>query len=275
MVLMLTFIIIITLTAIVAAFLYLTSAQLKGPGYDAASRKALWIAEAGIQKAIWCLATPVGSGGLGGNWTTPPLLTEDFGGGSYTVAVTAYDFALASNGATVTASTNSSGNPPENVNDGNDSTFWESAAVPSSATPQTVTILFPYALGIIQAGFLAPNSTYAPLAYTWQVSTDGTNYTTVYTCTNYSTGNMKTDVFTPTPPLRTGVNYLRLNITSTQGGGSLVVRVRTISVIGRKITSTGTIGGINRKIERTVVVKESTQTGYGYAENDWKDKGSL
>ena len=70
-VLILTFIMMTTLTAITVAFLYMSSTQLKGSGYDVASSKALWLAEAGIQKAIWNLKTPVGSGGQGENWTTP------------------------------------------------------------------------------------------------------------------------------------------------------------------------------------------------------------
>lgn len=79
MVLILTFIIIITLTAIVAAFLYLTSTQLKGSAYDAASHQALWLAEAGIQQAISYIRYTAGV-------TTDPI-TGNLGSGSYTATI--------------------------------------------------------------------------------------------------------------------------------------------------------------------------------------------
>ncbi|MGA2775027.1 MAG: hypothetical protein ABSE81_03065 [Candidatus Omnitrophota bacterium] len=81
MVLLLTFIIITTLTAIVAAFLYLNSTQLKSTGYDNDSYKALWLAEAGIQQVIYQLKmTPT-------YVTSPTPVSGSLGGGTYSVTV--------------------------------------------------------------------------------------------------------------------------------------------------------------------------------------------
>ena len=54
-VLILTFIILTTLTAIVVAFLSMTSIQTKGAGYDIVSSQALWLADAGLQQAFYTL----------------------------------------------------------------------------------------------------------------------------------------------------------------------------------------------------------------------------
>jgi len=58
-VLILTFIVMTTLTAIVVAFLSMTSIQTKGSGYDMDSSKALWLTEAGLQKAFYTLKNDV------------------------------------------------------------------------------------------------------------------------------------------------------------------------------------------------------------------------
>lgn len=83
MVLMLTFIIMVMLTAIVVAFIYLTSTRTKVLGYDTASHKALGLAEAGIQKAIYYLR--YGGGLTDGAGTIGPV---NLGDGSYSVVVT-------------------------------------------------------------------------------------------------------------------------------------------------------------------------------------------
>jgi len=81
MVLILTFIIITTLTVIVVAFLYLNSTQLRGAGYNTASQKAVWLAEAGIQQVIYNLRTS-------SNYVTnPTAINGNLGGGTYSVTV--------------------------------------------------------------------------------------------------------------------------------------------------------------------------------------------
>ncbi len=81
-VLILTFIVMATLTAIVASFLFLISIQTKGSGYDIASHKALWLADAGLQKALYTLKNDA-------NYqTNPPNISGSLGEGTYSVNAT-------------------------------------------------------------------------------------------------------------------------------------------------------------------------------------------
>lgn len=79
-VLLLTFIIMITLTVITSAFLFMISIQTKGSGYDIVSHKALWLAEAGLQKAFYTLKNDV-------NYQqSPTLISGSLGNGTYSVS---------------------------------------------------------------------------------------------------------------------------------------------------------------------------------------------
>jgi len=270
-VLILTFIILTTLTVIVVAFLSLTSIQIKAGGYDIVSQKALWLAEAGIQKAIWDLKTPIGSGGQGENWITFGT-TENLGGGNYMMVVERWDFALAANGSSATASSNQGTNVAGNAIDGNDTTYWESTAQPSVGNPQEIVISFSYPLTINKVRFFVPNGTeYTPKNYTWEVSTNGVSYTTVVTANNNSARDV-TDTFSAAA----NVNYLKLKVTvvgiiTPPAGPPGVPRVNiaTLEAIGSKITSTGTVSGLKRKITQTVVADDATQTAFD--EIDWNE----
>jgi len=79
-VLILTFIIMTTLTAIVVAFLSLTSIQTKGSGYNIADSQALWLAEAGIQKAFYTLKNDASY------QNSPTTISGTLGGGTYSVS---------------------------------------------------------------------------------------------------------------------------------------------------------------------------------------------
>lgn len=79
-VLILTFIILITLTAIVGAFLSMTAIQTKGSGYDITSHKALWIAEGGLQQAVYRLKNDATY------QSNPAAISASLGDGTYSVA---------------------------------------------------------------------------------------------------------------------------------------------------------------------------------------------
>lgn len=262
-ILVLVFIIMATLTAIVGTFLYMTSTQLKGSAYGVVSAKAFWLAEAGLQKAVWNLKTPVSSGGQGENWTTTGT-SENLGDGSYTMVVGRWDFALADNGASATASSSQPGSGPARAIDGNDATRWQSDNTPSSASPESITIAFPYTLTINKVRFVATQVQNRPKDYSWQVSTDGTSFTTVATVTD----NSNTDV-TNTFTAASNVNHLRLRVTATGGTTNRPVRIGTLEAVGSKITSTGTVSALSRKIEQTVVADHDTQTAFD--EVDWNE----
>lgn len=260
MVLLLTFIMITALTAIVVAFLYMSSTQLKGSGYDVASNKALWLAEAGVQKAIWNLKTPVGSGGQGEDWTTAGT-TETLGNGNYTMAVDRWDFALTANGSSASATSQQGGNGPAKAIDGSDGTFWQ-GDTPTVANPQDLIITFPYTLTINKVRFLASTSARRPKDFSWQVSTDGINYTSVLSIVNNTSLDV-TNTFTAV----SNVNYLKLRITANGGGSG--VRIATLEAIGSKITSTGIVSVMNRKVAQTVVADDATQIAAD--EIDWNE----
>ena len=80
-VLILTFIIMVTLTAITTGFLFMTSTQLRGSAYDVASSKALWIAEAGLQQAIYQIKND------SDYRDSPAAINENLGDGSFSVSV--------------------------------------------------------------------------------------------------------------------------------------------------------------------------------------------
>ena len=94
MVLILVFIIMTTLAAVVVAFLFMTSVQTKGTGYDISSAKALWIAEAGIQQVMYKLNTD------SAYRSNPSTVNGNLGDGAYsvTVAKSGNDFAVVSLG---------------------------------------------------------------------------------------------------------------------------------------------------------------------------------
>lgn len=262
-VMILTFIMMIALIAITAAFLYMTSIQTKGSGYNIASSKALWLAESGLQKAIWNLKTPAGSGGQGENWTTAGT-EENLGNGSYNMAVERWDWSLAANNAVATASSQEVGHEADKVNDGDDVTYLETLTKPLPPNYENITIAFPYTLTINKARYVAPDYQKRPKEYEWQVSTDGVIYTTVF---SNASGTMdETNEFTAV----SNVNYLRLWV-SKIGGGALQdgMIVSTVEAIGAKITSTGTVDVLNRKIEQTIAVDDTTRAAYGQI--DWNE----
>ncbi len=268
-ILILTFVVMATLTVIVAAFLYMTSIQTRGAGYDIVSSKALWLAEAGIQKAIWNLKTPVASGGKGEDWITTGT-TESLGDGNYNMVVKRWDFALAVNGASASGTYAEAGKEPAKAIDNNDATYWESAEKPKPGvgnfdkSPEII-ITFPYVLIINKVRFLVPagSSQQAPKDYTWDVSSNGVSYTTVASGNN----NNNIDV-TDTFSAASNVKYLKLKVTKIVGGSD-GIRIATLETIGAKITSTGTISPISRKVVRTAVADDATQTAFHQI--DWNE----
>lgn len=261
-VLIVTFIIMVTITIITAGFLFMTSHQLEGAGYDTVSAEALWLAEAGLQKAVWNLKTPVGSGGQGEDWTTAGT-EESLGDGDYTMVVERWDWALGANDATASSDDSATGQPATNANDGDDETYWESDAKPQNPNPKSLTIAFPYKLTINKVRFLAPTSNSRPRNYKWQVSTDGSIYSDVVTVSNNASAD-RTDTFTE----QFNVTHLRLRVTKA-GHPSSKVRVATAETIGSKITSTGTVDVMDRQIEQTVAVDDTTETAYDQI--DWDE----
>ena len=261
----------ILLISLAGGFLYATGVFIGNSGWEETDAQVLWLAEAGMQKAVWNLKTPAGSGGQGESWTTAGT-TENLGGSSYTMVVDRRDFALSSYGSSASANSTSGSNVSANAIDGNDTTYWQSSGAPSSSSPHFITITFPYTLTLNKVRFLVPSgsSNQRPRDYTWQVSTDGSAFTTVVTVT----GNSALDV-TNTFSAQSNVNYLRLRVTRI-GSGSVGVRVATLEAIGSRVTSTGTItvSGDNytRSVRQAFVTDDaSPQNQVAYKEPDWSE----
>ena len=331
-VLLLTLLIMASLAAIAGALIFSLTTDFRQISVRSKDAKAIWLSEAGIEKATWYLKTPVGVGGQGENWTTAGL-TENFGDGNYLVKVEPWDFALSANGTTSTSSSFTSLHDSSNAIDNNTGTYWESSAKPTTTSPQTLTVQFSYPLVINKIRFKAnadassgggclpaaavlwclptgttcmqpppqfacpqvalscpPGQTStccfrrrdidceegggdaAPVAgtnlmdYEWQASWDGTNFTTFFTGTDVP---IAVPEITNEFAAQSGVKYLRLKVTDSGRGGPGYVGISTLSVVGNKITSTGTADTLMRKVEQTVVVDDITQTAYD--EIDWNE----
>ena len=266
--LILSFMILVVLTSLVGTYLYTTSVVTKSAGFGEVDDKTFWLAEAGFAKAVWNLMTPPGSGGQGEDWVTGGI-TESLGSGNYTMVVAFWDFALAANGAIASATSSGGGTLPVRAIDGNNTTFWRSGGLPSSGSPEFITITFSYPLTINKVRFTVPSGFRTPRDYTWQVSTGGP-YTTVVTGNNASNQSVVPDVFAAV----LNVNSLRLSVTSMNvGSGSGHVRISVLEAIGRKITSTGTAGPVSRTLTRTVVTdSDGPQLQVAYFERDWNEQ---
>ena len=255
-VLLFTLMVMIVLTSMVGAYLGFVQASTKSTGAQISDCQAIYLAEAGLHKAIWNLMRTVSNSGQGEGWTTAGT-TESLGSGSYTMEVQRWDWALAANNATASASSDDGINVAANAIDGSDATYWQSGSKPTPGNPQEIIISFPYTLTINKVRFYLPSdsSQQRPKAYSWQASTDGISYATVASNSNNSNTDV-TDEFAAQ---------------SNVSGGSNGVIVATLETVGSKITSTGTVDVVNRKIEQTVAVDDASEEAYDqidWTEND-------
>ena len=262
-ILIFTLMVMIILTSIVGAYLGFVQASTKSTGAQITDSQIIYLAEAGLQKAVWNLMRTTANGGQGENWTTAGT-TENLGEGSYTIVIERWDWALAANNSTALATSQEIGHEADKAIDGDDSTYWETETKPLPPYYENVTIAFPYTLTLNKARYVAPDYQKRPKEYEWQVSTDGVNFTTVFSNSN---GTMdETNEF----PAIHNVNYLRLWV-SKIGGGSLQdgLIVATVEAIGSKITVTGTVGENSRIIEETIAVDDASQEAYDQI--DWNE----
>ncbi len=255
------------LAAVLSALVISLTTDLRQTAVRVNDSKAFWLAEAGIEKATWDLKTPSGSGGQGENWTTAGTGTmESFGDGTYNMMVVNWDFALSANDATVTATSSHNSDDPELAIDDNLSTQWSSDNVPSNGNPESITVQFPYQLTINKAKFVSPSTSSRARDYEWQVSTDGINFTTVFTGNDVAFNAAGvTNEFSA----QANVTHLRLKVTKDGQGSPNRVSISTLEVGGKKITSTGTVNSLSKTLEQTIVADDSTQTAYD--EIDWNE----
>lgn len=84
--LLLTFVMLMAVSAILFSFIYVVTARTMDIPAKKAGIKAFYIAESGINKAIWYLITSTEAGGRGESWRTSAT-SESFGGGIFTISV--------------------------------------------------------------------------------------------------------------------------------------------------------------------------------------------
>jgi formylmethanofuran dehydrogenase subunit C len=84
--LLITFILLMALSVTVFSYLYLIGFRLKESGLRVSENQAFYAAEAGLNKAIWYLATPIAQGGKGISWRVTSS-HEVFGRGKYYMTV--------------------------------------------------------------------------------------------------------------------------------------------------------------------------------------------
>jgi len=83
---MIAFILITTLAVVAFSLYFILGGRMRGATGQTNYIKALYVAEAGIHKAIWLCTTPPSEGGKGISWRTLGS-TEAFGDGSFTIVV--------------------------------------------------------------------------------------------------------------------------------------------------------------------------------------------
>jgi len=263
--LLFTLMVMIVLTSVVGAYLGLVQCSTRSTGAQISDSQAIYLAEAGLQKAVWYLMRTTANGGKGENWTTTTVgTTESLGDGSYTMVVDRWDWALAANNSTASSNSEVVGFEATKAIDDNVATYWESNGKPQFSNPKNLTIAFPYALTINKVRFIAPHTDNTPGTYTWAVSTDNVTYTDLGPEVK---NNANVDV-TYTFSAQSSVNYLRLSVTKA-GHPSSNVMVSTVEAIGSKITVTGTVDGNCRQIEETVAVDDASEEAYDQI--DWDE----
>ena len=159
-----TLMVMVGLTSVVGAYLGFVRYSTNSTGAQITDSQIIHLAEAGMQKAIWNLMRTVANGGQGENWTTAGT-TENLGEGSYTMVVERWDWALAVNYSTASATSQEVGHEADKAIDGDDNTYWETETKPLPPYYENVTIAFPYTLTLNKARYVAPDYQKRPKEY--------------------------------------------------------------------------------------------------------------
>ena len=205
-------ILLVALTITVSAYLCLVGSMTKHIGYQVGESQAFYIAEAGIEHALWLLKHGVEPDNLADEIV--PL-------GNYTVVQVTGSLLT----FTVTASSNTSGHEAEKGFDGDYATYWESAKVPDTGKKkeQWIQIEFSDTLDLDRVGFRAILEQ-RPIDYKWEVAGEDGKWRWVVK----QNGNTQADVL-DTFDLVEGKKYLRLTVTEAgDGANETKVAVREI-----------------------------------------------
>lgn len=247
-------ILLFALTGVVIAYISLVSSETKHTGYQVGDSQAVYIAEAGLQKAIWRLK-----------------YDEDWRGeGETGIIVEDKDFiGTIAEGFDATASSNTWGHQPTLAIDNNISTYWESFNIPGLVW---IYITFPSVVSIDRARFrLDPAySNQRPTDYTWSVRRQIGGWQNVFSVT----GNTEVDV-TDIFGVQTNIKYLRLLVTKA-GNGTKRVIVAEIESPYIHIESLGTVQYLPNNLTKTVsqdfMVTPGSPNTITTIEYSWQEK---
>jgi Pectate lyase superfamily protein/Carbohydrate binding module (family 6)/F5/8 type C domain/Abnormal spindle-like microcephaly-assoc'd, ASPM-SPD-2-Hydin/Fibronectin type III domain len=142
-------------------------------------------------------------------------------------------------GATATASSNESGFPASNANDGNTSTYWES--LDGAGYPQTLTLNFGQVLPLGSVTLtLPPLSDWATRTETLSVlgSNNGTSWTTIVASAGYTFNPSTTPPNTVSFNLPAGTSYQYLQLSFTANTGWTAAQVSEFEVFPGTTTCT-------------------------------------
>jgi hypothetical protein len=171
--------------------------------------------------------------------------------------------------ATATASSNASGYPATNVNDGNTSTYWES--LDGAGYPQTLTLNFgkEESLGSVTLT-LPPLSAWTTRTETLSVlgSNNGSTWTTVVPSASYTFNPSTTPSNTVSFNLPSGTNYQYLELSFTANTGWSAAQISEFEVFsGTTGSGEGPFGGTPAAIPGTVLAENYDTGGQGVAYN--------
>lgn len=221
-VLLATFIILLTLTVILAAVTFRVRYEIKSTSTALLDRKAFYIAEAGLAKARWALTTDgqavgwseTGTSFGGGTFT---VTTTDNGDGTYTIVSDGYvpddtnplarrrvqeknipvsgaaptNLSLA---ATAGASSEKGGNTADKANDGSNGSQWKADGTPSVAAPEWLSMDFGSAATFDKVTFDEPAGNEIT-AYEIQYSSNGSSWSAVSNAVESVSGSVTTVTF--------------------------------------------------------------------------------
>jgi hypothetical protein len=191
--------------------------------------------------------------------------------GTLTVTLTGTGSSSTTNlalGATITASSNASGYPASDANDGNTSTYWES--LNGAAYPQTLTLNFGKVLSLGSVTLtLPPLSAWSTRTEIFSVlgSNNGSTWTTLVPSASYTFNPSTTPSNTVSfnLPAGTSEQYLELSFTANTGWGA--AQISEFEVYAGTASGEGPYGGTPVSIPGTVQAENYDTGGQGVAYN--------
>jgi hypothetical protein len=219
-----------------------------------------------------CTASVDFAPSTGSSYTASLTVNSNATDSTLTVALTGTGVSSTTNlalGATITASSNASGYPATNANDGNTSTYWES--LDGAAYPQTLTLNFGQIepLGSVTLT-LPPLAAWTTRTETLSVlgSDNGTTWTTIVPSASYTFNPSASPSNTVSFNLPSGTSYQYLQLSFSANTGWNAAQISEFEVYAGTIGSgEAPFGGTPAAVPGTVLAENYDTGGQGVAYN--------